>query len=147
MLEAADVPDTAPPAGILHFGAVSAVDGEGRSVQPLLPYTVTIWHGRTELGRVMPKTLALYEWDGATWKREPSSRVHLAGKSVVATPDHNEGAEGVCPCAVVAAGAGSAASPARLRGAPGSGSTGAEDSVTASVTRCAFGRARRSRSA
>jgi len=33
-------------------------------------------------------SLALYAWDGATWQREPSSRVDTAQRVVTAAPVH-----------------------------------------------------------
>jgi hypothetical protein len=81
-------PSTGDLAGIRHFYDVEARDDSGQSVQPVLPYTVTITYGPADLaaGRAVESTLALYLWDGAAWAKEPTSRLDTATRTVTATP-------------------------------------------------------------
>ena len=87
--EADAVPSTGDLAGIRHFYDVDARDGGGQSVQPLLPYTVTITYGPADLtsGHVISSTLALHVWDGKAWVQEPTSRLDVGAYCVTATPD------------------------------------------------------------
>jgi Leucine-rich repeat (LRR) protein len=86
--------DAAPPtgslAGIRHFYDADARDAGGQSVQPLLPYTVTITYGPADLsaGRVLSSTLALYLWNGTAWVQEPTSRLDVEAYTLTATPSH-----------------------------------------------------------
>ena len=89
-LEARAAPSTGSLAGIRHFYDVDARDAGGQSVQPVLPYTVTITYGPADLtsGRVISSTLALYLWDGSAWEQEPTSQLDVEAYTVTATPSH-----------------------------------------------------------
>jgi hypothetical protein len=41
----------------------------------------------TEKGPAIEHTLALYNWDGVRWVREPTSMVNLEANTVTAMPD------------------------------------------------------------
>jgi Leucine-rich repeat (LRR) protein len=87
--QAEAAPPTGNLVGIRHFYDVSARDASGQSVQPLLPYTVTIAYGPVDLAynRAIESTLALYLWDGTAWVQEPTSQLDAAADTVTATPN------------------------------------------------------------
>ncbi len=87
-MQADAAPSTGRLAGIRHFYDVVARGAGGQSVQPVLPYTVTIVYGPADLAdsRAISSTLALYLWNGATWVQEPTSRLDVAANTVTATP-------------------------------------------------------------
>jgi len=49
---------------------------------------VTIGYSDAEKGPAIEHTLALYNWDGARWVREPTSVVNLEANTVTAMPNH-----------------------------------------------------------
>jgi hypothetical protein len=82
-------PSTGSLAGIRHFYDVEARDAGGQSVQPLLPYIVTITYGPADLtsGRVISNTLALYLWNGTAWVQEPTSQLDVGAYTITARPN------------------------------------------------------------
>jgi peptide/nickel transport system substrate-binding protein len=83
-----DTPDFEPFQGAGHFFEVSAMDGQGQSVQPDLPYTLTIQYTDGELGHAQENTLGLFYWDEnlGAWVAEPSAQVDPVKNSITAHP-------------------------------------------------------------
>lgn len=85
-------PRNAPSPGKLggagHVFEVTATNAGGQVVQPAQPYTITIGCTYGQVGSVIEGTLALYAWDGNTWKREPTSQSDAGTKTLTAAPNH-----------------------------------------------------------
>ncbi len=85
-----DIPLFKPLLGAGHFFEVSAVDGDGKSVEPVKPYTLTIQYTDGELGMAIENTTALYYWDENQfqWVKEPTGILKPAENMIIANPDH-----------------------------------------------------------
>jgi hypothetical protein len=74
---------------IRHYFDVVAVNSDtGQPVQPTQPYSITLHYTNAELGPAIEGTLALYEWNGTAWVKEPSSAVNPTTNTLTAQPTH-----------------------------------------------------------
>lgn len=88
-LSADDAPAIGRLTAINHFFEVSAVhSASDQPAYPTRPYTVTVQYTDAEKGPAIESTVALYNWDGTQWVREPTSTVDTEANTVTATPDH-----------------------------------------------------------
>lgn len=85
-----DIPSFKPLLGAGHFFEVFAVDGDGKSIEPVKPYTLTIQYTDGELGMAIENTTALYYWDENQfqWVKEPTGILKPAENMIIANPDH-----------------------------------------------------------
>ncbi len=83
-----DIPSTGDLRGIQHAYQVSATDYTGELIQPQLAYTVQITYSESEVGAVQEDTLALYNWTGTEWRKEPTSQLDASTNRITATPSH-----------------------------------------------------------
>lgn len=85
---AANLPPTGHLVGIGHAFENTALDSTTRqTVQPLLPYTLTVQYQPTALGTAIENTLGLYYWNGTQWVEEPST-VDPTTQTITAHPRH-----------------------------------------------------------
>jgi hypothetical protein len=74
-----------------HTFDITAVYSDTGKVANLAPgqtFTMTVAYSDTQPGPSIEDTLAIYNWDGQTWVREPTSSLDTVTHLITATPNH-----------------------------------------------------------
>ena len=68
--------------------AVYSDTGKTADLAPGQTFSLTIAYSDTQPGPSIENTLAIYQWDGYAWVREPTSSVDTVHHIITATPNH-----------------------------------------------------------